>query len=313
MKVLIILFLFFSCSTQKSKNYKAFQAKLVESEIKRVNQKKEIIRKPAFFGVVIKKIDIKDEEDRKAAWLFIPKKYSPNKKWPLVISLHGYFGTPFFHEIINPFFPHINKKNFLLVFPKGLKDKKKWRYWNATKACCDFDNRNPNDVKYLRELIGEISKSHNIDSKKIFLYGHSNGGFMGYKMACEASDLISGVVSFGGASFLDPRECKNTHPVTILEIHGKNDQTIKYDGAKDWHPSVEETIMQWTKFNGCSDKNYSISNIKGARTGKYKMLEQKIWRFCKDGKKVALWTSEKGGHTYLLGTQMTKKILNFLF
>ena len=41
---------------------------------------------------------------------------------------------------------------------------------------------------------------------------------MAYRMACESADLIAGIVSLAGATFLDPARCVPSQPVNILHI-----------------------------------------------------------------------------------------------
>ena len=46
---------------------------------------------------------------------------------------------------------------------------------------------------------------------------------MAYRMACQSADLIAGIASLAGATFLDPSRCAPSQPVNILHIHGTAD------------------------------------------------------------------------------------------
>jgi len=63
------------------------------------------------------------------------------------------------------------------------------RFWNASEACCNFDNNSVDDVAYLQSLISEIQKSYPIDPKRVYLIGHSNGDSWLYDL--HARVLIS--------------------------------------------------------------------------------------------------------------------------
>ena len=63
-------------------------------------------------------------------------------------------------------------------------------------------------VAYLRAIIRDVMARYPVDRRRVFVVGHSNGGFMAYRMACEASDLVTGVVSLAGATWKDPARCR---------------------------------------------------------------------------------------------------------
>ena len=39
-------------------------------------------------------------------------------------------------------------------------------------------------------LVDEIASVYPVDKKRVFLVGHSNGGFMSHRMACDKSERI---------------------------------------------------------------------------------------------------------------------------
>ena len=96
---------------------------------------------------------------------------------------------------------------FLMIAPAGTADSSGSHFWNATDACCNFENSQVDDVAYLDGLITEISAAYNVDPKRIYVVGHSNGGFMAYRMACAKADRIAAVVSVAGATFATPASC----------------------------------------------------------------------------------------------------------
>jgi polyhydroxybutyrate depolymerase len=52
--------------------------------------------------------------------------------------------------------------------------------------------------------IEEISQQFAVDRKRISLFGNSGGAFMAHRMACQFADLIAGIASRAGATFLIP-------------------------------------------------------------------------------------------------------------
>src|SRR5258706_3929439 len=82
--------------------------------------------------------------------------------------------------------------------------------------------------------------------------GHSNGGFMSHRLACDAP-RIAAIVSLAGAVWNDPSKCKPAGPVSILEVHGNADLTINYNGGQKkgyTYPPAHTTVATWAGKNG---------------------------------------------------------------
>ena len=60
--------------------------------------------------------------------------------------------------------------------------------------------------------------------------GHSNGGFMSYRMACDHADLVTHVGALAGSSFFEEGRCAPVRPVSVFNIHGTWDLVIRYTG-----------------------------------------------------------------------------------
>jgi len=253
-----------------------------------------------------KKETLMTKEDLKLR-VYRPWKINSDKKYPLFISLHGYSGTPFLQNIVMPLSRLVAKKNLLLVTPEGLKDLKENRYWNSLDCCTGSaqNDQKRNDVQFLKSLIKQLSQTYPIS--KVYVVGHSNGGFMSYQMACEASHLISGIVNYGGAG-LKKSDCEPTHPVKILHIHGTDDETIQYSGS-DWHLSAPLSVENWAFHNHCHPE--PKGRLIQKKSWKTKKIFSQVWNDCENNSKVALWTIKNGKHRDLLSKPLTEKILDY--
>ena len=133
---------------------------------------------------------------------------------PLVMMLHGCTLSGQLQEDYFQLLSWSNQLGFLYVAPDGTVDQGGNRFWNATDACCDFYETGVDDSAYLRALIDEIAAQLSVDTERVFILGHSNGGFMAYRMACDHADIIAAVASLAGATFADPADCTPSAPVT---------------------------------------------------------------------------------------------------
>ncbi len=180
----------------------------------------------------------------------IPKSYDPAKPTPLVILLHGYSAGAFIQDSLFGGTALSEAKGFLYAMPSGTTNSQKKQFWNATDACCDNENSGVDDVAYLNAVIDDMRAQYNVDDKRIFLMGHSNGGFMSHRMACEPGSRVAAIASLAGAVWKDASKCNPTEPVGILEVHGTADTAVPFDGST-LIPSARQTMATWAAKNNC--------------------------------------------------------------
>ena len=133
----------------------------------------------------------------------VSSKYDGGTSVPLLLLLHGYGGTGVFQDTYMGMSALAQGQNFVLATPDGTLDTQNNRFWNATDTCCDWFKTGVDDVKYLSAIIDQLAFQYRIDPKRIWVVGHSNGGFMAHRLACDRADKIAGIVSLAGAQNLD--------------------------------------------------------------------------------------------------------------
>ena len=245
---------------------------------------------------------------------FIPSSYSKDSSIPLVVLLHGYGSTGAQQESYMKFESVAEKNKFILVYPDGTIDSVGRRFWNATDACCSFFSQVDDDA-YLLAILKEMESRYSIDAKRIYFVGHSNGGFMSYRMACKHPDRIAAIASLAGASFFKPTDCGATNSVSVLQVHGTKDETIFYDGGQilgNSYPSAFASASQWATVNQCTQNAVTRStkiDLEGNLAGDETSI--KAWTNCQSSSEVELWTMENGTHIPTLTSTFATKIWEF--
>ena len=245
---------------------------------------------------------------------FIPSSYSKGTSLPLVVLLHGYGATGAMQESYMKFESVAETNKFILVYPDGTVDSSGRRFWNATDACCDFLSDVADDV-YLLSILKEMESSYSIDAKRIYFVGHSNGGFMSYRMACKYPDRVAAIASLAGASYFKTSDCGAKSSVSVLQVHGTKDETILYDGGQilgTSYPGAVASASQWATFNQCTQNAATRSskfdlepNITGDETS------VTAWTNCQNSSEVELWTMEGATHIPTLASTFATKIWEF--
>ena len=172
--------------------------------------------------------------------LQVPDGYSADQQYPLVVVLHGYSATGFIQESYFGAKSLVTDGKAFVIAPDGLVDSMGHQYWNADPACCDFDHANPDDDGYIAGLITDIEAAWPID--RVLVMGHSNGGYMTYRLGCDHADLIDGMVVLAGA--YPPTPCAPSRAVPLIHLQGAQATEVPFSTAM---PSV----TAWAQDDGC--------------------------------------------------------------
>lgn len=244
-----------------------------------------------------------------------PATLTAGKQYPLVVVLHGYGANGFTQSAYFGTSTLPAQDAALVIAPDGLIDSNGKPFWNADAACCDFDHKNPDDVGYIGGLIDDIVASWPVDPSAVFVIGHSNGGFMAYRMACERADVISAIAPLAGLAASDAAACVPSRPVNVLHLHGTADDTVPY-GPLGFTAigtvGAIGSVTQWAQHNGCGTARTSagevdlVPGLPGAET------HETITSGCPANGAVDLWTIEGAGHIPAFGNGFTPALMTWL-
>ncbi len=263
------------------------------------------------------KADIVVNLGRGAVTIFTPASYDSTTPTPLILLLHGYGSNGAAVDSWMGFESIIDTYGFLYAHPNGTKDAGGNRFWNATDACCNFGGSSVDDAGYLSALIDTVADRFNLDPDRVYIGGHSNGGFMSYRMACDYSGRVAAIMSLAGATWDNDADCNATSPVHIAQVHGTSDATILYNGGQIGaasYPGAFESVSRWAGYDGCNAEPETligeIDLVLGPAT------ESDIIRFnvnCSPGGSAELWKIPGSGHTPVLSSGFAAQVVEFFY
>jgi len=220
---------------------------------------------------------------------FKPPYLSAAQAAPLVIALHGYTVDAGWMESTTRYDELAKTAGFVVVYPQGIGNS-----WNAG-ACCGQNNYD--DVAFMRALITHLMSSANIDPKRVFVAGMSNGGMMAQRLACELSDRITAVASVSGSLMTD--SCHPSRAISVMEMHGTADSIVPYNGGPKGGlgkiPPTLSVMKQWAGLDGCAPT--PVMTQSGIMTTSQ-------WTGCRDGSSVVLDAIVGENHTWFNAQSM---------
>ena len=246
--------------------------------------------------------------------LYLPSNYDASVSMPLVIALHGFNQSGSEFENYLKLEPLAQSRDFLYVALDGTADSHGVRFWNATPECCDFQTPKVNDDAYIMSVIDQISQSYNVDQNRIYVIGHSNGGFMVNELACAHSDRIAAVVDIAGGNFGKLSLCKPTAPISVLELWGTKDVTYKQNHIMGKYIAGALTSIQfWADQEKCSAPELTRAALDLDRKVIGRETDLISYPGCSGNSSVQFWRMNGVGHVPALSTSFSADLIDFLF
>jgi len=230
---------------------------------------------------------------------------------PVILAFHGGGGNAKGSAKFYGLNSKADDEGFIVVYPEGTGKKsngKLFGSWNAGRCCPPASDHQVDDVGFLTKMMNKLPKDFNIDPRRIYAIGHSNGALISYRLACDLSERIAGIAVGGAQDSFD--DCHPSRPVPVLHFHGTKDECAHYKGGvcggcfadfltalgipaprRTWKcRSVPEYLDEWRQQNGCMDK---------ARiTYKKRKAQCRTYQKCQDNAEVTLCTIKGMGHTW---------------
>ena len=228
---------------------------------------------------------------------------------PVLVLLHGRTTTGLAQDVYFQMSTQTRRRGFYLLLPDGTLDDNGESFWNATPGCCDFFGSGVDDSAYLIGLVDALAEIAPVSD--VYFAGHSNGGFMSFRMACDHSERVSAILSFNGSDFLDDDDCVPTSAVSVAVVQGVLDEDVPIDGDPGRHPGARDVALRWARRAGCDETTSAGEPRDLDRSVDGDETTVEIYDGC-DGAQVELWISEGGVHAPPLSRSFSSQILDWL-
>jgi polyhydroxybutyrate depolymerase len=243
---------------------------------------------------------IRWEGENRAYHVYLPTAYTPDKRWPVVLALHGATMNGKIMEHFSGLTKTAENAGFIVVYPNGTGPANMLLTWNSGPFPQRLTKKHVDDVGMINELLDDLESVVNVDKKRVFCTGMSNGGMMAYRLAAEMSHRIAAIAPVAGTLVVDKFEPKR--PVPVLHFHGTKDPLVPFEGFKvksSLTPfcSVDETIKLCVKACGCADEP-EVSELPARIDEPNLKITRKAYNHGKNGAEVILYVVHGGGHVW---------------
>lgn len=201
---------------------------------------------------------------------------APGGGWPLVVMLHG-AGANASRALAMTQWDRLAKlEGFVVVFPNGTAANESRRAraignpqsWNSGASESVVGNgsasaRGIDDVGFITALIDEVATKTAIDSRQVFLAGHSNGAALAYRFASEQPERVAAVGVMGMPRYVQQEELGATFasPVSLIAVYGDMDPFAPLKGGlagtrrnKVMTRPVLSNVADWARAQGMDEE-----------------------------------------------------------
>lgn len=235
-------------------------------------------------------------EENRSYLVHIPPSYKPRRPTPVVLALHSAAMNGSMMARFSGLSEKSDQAGFVVVYPNGTGTTSLFLYWDAGGV----RGRVSDDVGYVAKLLDDLPAIVNVDPRRIFATGMSNGGMMCYRLAAELSGRIAAIAPVSGTMAIE-----NFHPirpVPVMHFHGTDDTLVLFNGPDERIPknlkflSVNASAEAWAKMNGCPAIPRIIPLPDSACDGT--TVRKMVYGPGKDGSEVIVYVIDGGGHTW---------------
>jgi polyhydroxybutyrate depolymerase len=216
---------------------------------------------------------------------------------PLVLVFHGGQGSPTRVASTTRFSELADREGFVVAYPQAYQG-----HWNDGRGTMPAARDSVDDVAFARAIVDQLTAELDIDERRIYAVGLSNGGMFAQRLGCELADRLAAIATVVGPMAAPLAEtCALASPISVLSVAGTKDPLIPWDGgevqigARGEVLGAEATADLWGRLNGCGEPAERI--WLPASDG-----EPNIWSEargnCTDGVQVVLYGIEGGGHSW---------------
>lgn len=192
---------------------------------------------------VLQNFDMNDQ-NKLAYWIYLPEDYSADKKYPLVLFLHGMGERGENRDLVlfhGP--PKLVKAGekfpFILVSPQLSLDYKRWQVADLTK------------------LLDDVEKNYAVDQDRVYVTGLSMGGMGTWALGIAHPERFAALAPICGGG--DASLVEKLKDVPIWTFHGTADTAVPFSQSQAMVDTLKiaKGNIRFTIYEGVGHNSWS--------------------------------------------------------
>ena len=247
---------------------------------------------------------------------------NPMNNLPLVIAYHGDGGTGAGFQGYAGLDALANTQNFIVVYPDAVSVGGSIQFNKYADNAPGFgtagdtsgpnpaDPNAPDDVLFTSDLINYFAQTYHINQNRVYVTGHSGGGFMCYFLSMALPNKIAAFAPVAASLWVNNSyssayfTAANYKPVPILHIHSKGDPTVTPPIVP--YPKTPAFVWPLSNYAG-----FNCGNGNTYTTTAFNPTVDSL-TFCSTGKKVVLLMTKDATHNWSSQFNVAQTIWNFV-
>lgn len=158
--------------------------------------------------------------------IIIPPSQNTNAAAPVIFVFHGHGGS--MQRMAGKGFQNYWPQA-IVVCPQGLptitrQDPQGQKPgWQLRKG--DYGDR---DLKFFDAILQTLREKYNIDNKRIYVTGHSNGGVFTYLLWGERGQELAAIAPSSAPALIFLGDTQNIKPLPVLHLAGEKDPIVPF-------------------------------------------------------------------------------------
>ena len=194
--------------------------------------------------------------------IYIPFNYDPNKKYPLLLSLHGASerGDDNVRQLSLINLALDNKElevdEAIILYPQCPVDNK-WvdTGWAVTEY--DLDTMpESNELKAVLELIQQVKETYSVDEDRQYVVGLSMGGYGTWNLLMNHPDMFAAAVPMCSGG--DPDKASVIKDIPIWAVHGAKDTTVSVEGSRKMATALQSVGAKDFHYTELPDAGHDV-------------------------------------------------------
>ena len=195
----------------------------------------------------------------------VPTGYSDDRRWPVVLMLHGGGGSARNAMWETGWAEKADQEGFLAAFPEGTppdpsrpsRFRDNLQTWNdgSERANVGAVARNAADVEFISALLDDLQGRYQVDERRIYATGFSNGASMTFRLARELSQRLAAAAPVAGSDWLMDEKPERAIPILYLTgtadpLNPMGGGEIRLGGVElGDKPPVQRFIDDWVRLH----------------------------------------------------------------